>query len=98
MFTYNGFKFSLKNPQQGFTKGQGVDGGLKEIEELKERIQALIRANKRLLEEKEEAVHQLAKMEKQLEELQRKFQQQEQARKEAYERLTTLLDRLERVR
>lgn len=70
---------------------------IEEMELLREKIQALLLANLELRRKREEMASKLLLRERQLEELRQKCERYERDRREAYRRLTALLEKIERV-
>lgn len=74
-----------------------VASELEEMELLREKIQALICVNLELSKQREEMASKLLLRDRQLEELRQKCERFERDRKEAYRRLSALLEKIERL-
>jgi chromosome segregation ATPase len=70
----------------------------KELQQLKEKIQSLIRFNNSLLREKKAVKDKLLLREKQVRELRERCERYEESRKEAFRRINTLLDKLDGIK
>ncbi len=71
--------------------------GFEEMELLREKIQALISANLELSKQRDEIASKLLLRDRQLEELRQKCERFERDRREAYRRLSALLEKIERL-
>lgn|GEM_PF-1853640 len=70
---------------------------VEEMELLREKIQALISVNLELSKQREEMASKLLLRDRQLEELRQRCERFERDRKEAYRRLSALLEKIERL-
>jgi FtsZ-binding cell division protein ZapB len=70
---------------------------LGEMQILRQKIQALIRSNEELQREKQSVVERLRLREKQVLELRQKCERYERTHKEAYQRITAIIDRIESI-
>ncbi len=78
-------------------KGTDAAMDLGEMKLLRERIQALIRSNDELRKEKQSMAESLRLREKQLLELRQKCDLYERTRKEAYQRITAIIEKIEAI-
>lgn len=71
---------------------------LREMQLLREKIQALIRSNDALRKENQTIADRLHLREKQIQELRQRCDRYERTRKEAYQRITAILQKIEGIR
>lgn len=77
--------------------GTGAAMDLDEIRILREKIQALIRSNHELQRERQSMAERLRLREKQLGELKQRCELYERSRKEAYQRITAIIEKIEAI-
>ncbi len=77
--------------------GIGAAMDLAEMQILRERIQALIRSNNELRKEKKSIAEQLRQRDRQLLDLKQKCELYERSRKEAYQRITAIIEKIEAI-